>query len=535
MTISRFFRTASRLAVAALAVSAAACSAQPDGSAAEDQSEAELTSVTARSRQLKFDAYVYVERGASDQEILSAVRAQTQTAFGALRTAEIGVNSRELKDVAPKSFVKTNVTVIDTQKAGDAGTPMTRVKYRYTDSAVVPVSMARRSGLGIAVMSPSYQSQTSKILTECTDDDSEAREFQSSIWYVFNPSLAGCKAVMTKEQQAIDAETAKLSNTRTQVTKADVDRLYLPITVSLGADKTNKGASYPEYDRLYAGGVQKGAIVIGMVSGFIDHKSDDYTDSGYGEWMAQLNAAMGSRGISDGTSAGFKLVKSEPAEDISTFSVGAKKLTGLGFQDILAWETESKFPAGIADAQQADLRDQAGKKLIGHWLTFEADVEVKVGKAAETGAKIVIQTYFGHTESDIHKKAIKTSDVFIYNGHSQIGYGPLDPSNFSASDFPSSYQILFIDGCVSYNYYEKDYIPLKSGGTKNLDLITNGLEASAYRSGYAVGSLVSLLLDGTQHSYLDLLGAAEATDALRVVDGELDNKYSPTATPIVVR
>jgi hypothetical protein len=534
MTTSRFFRLASRLAVAALAVSAAACSAQATDSA-DDQSEDELTSVTARSRYLKFDAYVYVRRGASDQEILSAVRTQTQTAFGALRTAEVGVNSRELKEVSPKTFVKTDVTVIDTKKAGDVGTPMTRVKYRYTDNAVVPVSMARRSGLGIAVMSPSYKNQTSRILTECTDNDSEAREFQSAIWYVFNPSLAGCKSVMTKEQQAIDTETAKLTNKTTQVSKLDVERLYLPVTVSLGADKTNKGQSYPEYDRLWAGGVQKGAIVIGMASGFIDHQNDDNTDSGYGEWMDQLKAAMGSRGVSDGRTPGFKLVKSEPAEDLSTFTVGAKKLTGLGFQDILAMETDGRFPAGVEYAQQADLKKQVGQKLIGHWLTFEASVNVKVGTAAEAPAKVVIQTYFGHTESDVHKKLIKTSDVYIYNGHSQIGYGPLDPSNFSSSDFPASYQILFIDGCVSYNYYEKDYIPLKSGGTKNLDLITNGLEASAYHSGYAVGSLVSLLLDGTQHSYMDLLGAAEATDNLRVVDGELDNKYVPSATPIVVR
>ena len=85
---------------------------------------------------------------------------------------------------------------------------------------------------------------------------------------------------------------------------------------------------------------------------------------------------------------------------------------------------------------------------------------------------------------------------------------------------------------MSYNYYEKDYLPLKSGGTKNLDLITNGLEAPAGRSGYALGKFISRMFDGTQASYLDLLTAASATDSLRVVDGEIDNKYSPSATPI---
>src|SRR6185369_9324902 len=135
-------------------------------------------------------------------------------------------------------------------------------------------------------------------------------------------------------------------------------------------------------------------------------------------------------------------------------------------------------------------------------------------------------------DSTPHKRGIKTSDVFIYNGHSYIGYGPLDPSRFSASDFPSSYQILFIDGCVSYNYYEADYFPLKEGGTKNLELITNGLEAPAYHSGYALGRFVNLLTGGSQASYKNLLAAAEETDPLRVVDGEVDNTYKPSKKKI---
>ena len=61
-------------------------------------------------------------------------------------------------------------------------------------------------------------------------------------------------------------------------------------------------------------------------------------------------------------------------------------------------------------------------------------------------------------------------------------------------------------------------------------------------SGPAMGRFVGTLINGKQASYLDLLKAAQFTgygyawgqDALRVVDGELDNKYAPTKTPIVV-
>jgi hypothetical protein len=149
-------------------------------------------------------------------------------------------------------------------------------------------------------------------------------------------------------------------------------------------------------------------------------------------------------------------------------------------------------------------------------------------------------TYFGSgSDATPHKYAIKNSDVFLYNGHSYIGYGPLDPSNFSASDFPSSYQMLFIDGCVSYNYYNRGYWTLKSGGTKNLDMIVNGMEAPSWHSGYALGKFVATLVDGKQESYLKLLQAAVDTDeiggSLRVVDGEVDNTYKPSKTPITVR
>ncbi|MEO6418542.1 MAG: hypothetical protein ABIP39_04005, partial [Polyangiaceae bacterium] len=206
---------------------------------------------------------------------------------------------------------------------------------------------------------------------------------------------------------------------------------------------------------------------------------------------------------------------------------------GLTFQSILDAE-DGTFPSGISSyADQVAFKKAAGAKVIKHWLTLEATTKVTIGTAAPQNLGIQVYTYFGVEEDDgPYHQAIKNSDVFIYNGHSYIGYGPLDPSNFSASDFPSSYQMMFIDGCVSYNYYDKDYFPLKAGGTKNLEVISNGIEAPSYHSGLALGLFVAALVDGKQHSYRDLLVAAQETDPLRVVDGEVDNAYSPTKFPI---
>jgi hypothetical protein len=110
----------------------------------------------------------------------------------------------------------------------------------------------------------------------------------------------------------------------------------------------------------------------------------------------------------------------------------------------------------------------------------------------------------------------------------------------TADDFPGSYQIFNMNGCVSYNYYDKDYWPLKLGGTKGLDIITNGLESWVTESGQAMGRFVGGLIDGNFNSYPELLTKSQFTyygyewgmDALRVVDGELDNTYTPAEKPI---
>ncbi len=506
----------------ALSCTAVGCVADTGDTPSEED---DLTSISARSRSLAFDGYVYVAADASDDDILYAVRSETQTAFGALRNARIGVNNRELKAVDAKTFTKTKVTVVD---ENGATTPMLKVKYRYTDMAVVPVDMAKRSAIGLAVMSPDYRNQTQRILTECTANDSEAQEFSSSIWYVFDPSLPSCRTAMSAEQKTIDAANAKLADPKAQVSKAEVERLYITTTVKLGADKTNKGASYPEYDRLFTGGVQKGKLVVSMVNGFIGHaEPQDYTDSGYREWMEQLRESIKGRS--------YTIAKVDPQEDLTSFKVNGKTVKANGIEDLIAWELDGTPPADLSWSDMDALNKAVGQKLIQHWLTLDSNVTVKIGSAAQKPLTLEILTYFGSGgDAGPHKQAIKNSDVFLYNGHSYIGYGPLDPSNFSASDFPSSYQIMFIDGCVSYNYYEKDYIPLKSGGTKNLDLITNGLEAPSYHSGYALGRFVSELTSGRQPSYKDLLTVASDTDSLRVVDGEVDNAYSPKKTPITL-
>jgi hypothetical protein len=507
----------------------ALCLLAPLGCEDVSQTEDDLTSVRARSRELKFEGRVFVDAGPSDDDILRVVHQQTKTAFGPLRTSDIAVNNRELKGVDAATFVKREVLVVDTE-AGGEGVPMLEVRYTYVDDAVVPKSMASRSSLAGAVLRPDYQGERERILKECTPNDSHARDFASSLWYVFEPSLRSCGDAIQAEQATIDASREKLDDPETQVSKIDAERLYLPVTFALGADKTNDGKSYPEYDRLFSGGVKDDKLVISLINGLIDHDPDAelYRDTGYGEWLDTLQEVFASR-------PGFEVVEVEGNVDITKFELASGKEVVLGFEDIIALD-DGTAPDGLDYEEENELKGLVAKRVADRWITFELPVRVQIGDEAERDFGIQIMAFFGHAETTTpFKHAIANSDVFLYNGHSMIGSGPLDPRNFTAADFPSSYQILFIDGCVSYNYYEADYIPLKEGGTKNLDLVTNAIESPAWRSGFALGQFISTLVDGNGASWLDLLVSAEATGSgLRVVDGELDNEYDPSREPIVI-
>ncbi len=514
----------------AFAAGAAGCSVESDATDADDE---DLTSLTARSRQLSFQGIVYVEPTASTESILSAAQQQTRTAFGAFREADIAVNNRELKAIDTATFKKRTVTVVDTANPTAAGRPMLEVRYTYKDAAIVSPAYAGRSSTNSALLGPRQFAESARIIRECTADDHDAHSYP--LWYVFNPNLSKCETVMKAEDDAIRADRLKLGTgaaAADKVTKSEVDRLYWPITVKLGADKTRKGNTYPEYDRLYAGGVEQDKMVISLVYGMIDHQAPaggPQEDAGYGEWVDNLNELFKVRA--------FELTKID-GEGIAsvTLSTG-KTVSGLTFPKVLAWNNGgTDGMTGLTSAERAELKKTMGQRLYKHWVTLESKAKVKIGSGPEKDFTYKIITYFG-VESDQapHKLAIKNSDVYIYNGHSYIGSGPLDPTRFSASDFPKSYQILFIDGCVSYNYYHKGYIPLKEGGTQNLDLITNGLETPSWRSGYATGRLVATLIDGKGASYQSMLAEAEDTDRMRVVDGELDNKWRPSKTPISVR
>jgi hypothetical protein len=532
-------RTLALLLVTLAAGAGCGSADDPAGGAPQTGDEDDLTSVTARERSLAFDGYVYVAANASDATILSAVKRQNKSAFGALRNAEISANNRELAEIDAKGFVKEKVTVVDPASPGAPQKPMLRVRYRYTDRAVVPVSMAKRGAVGIAVLHGDYQAQSKRILRECTENTSHDQEFESDIWYVFNPTLSECRDAIDAEQQKIDQARAKLAHPDTEVVPAETTRLYMPVTAKLESTKTSTAKTYPEYDRLWSGGVQPGKLVVSIVSGVMadwaaGEKPELANDVGY-HMFYQMIDEIGRQ------VPGLALAGTGGA-DLGTFTVGGKTAKGVTWKDLSNWELlGSGWPAAFTTAgDRAALKKVVADTLAHHWLSFERKASVKLGSAAAKPVTLVVNAYYGaETDDAPHRQALGTSDVVVYNGHSYIGWGPLDPSRYSAASFPKSYQLFFFNSCVSFNYYEKDFFKMKEGGTKNLDMITNGLESPVYGSGPAVGRLVGALVSGKAVAYKDLLvKGAQPTevgiDALRVVDGEVDNAFKPSKVPLRV-
>ena len=499
----------------------------------------DLTSVTARERQLSFEGYVYVHPDASDAEILESVRSQTRSAFGALVTRNVMVSDRELANVDPSAFVKEPVAVFEN---GEAAYESLRVRYTNTDRAVVPKSMSNRSSMRLGLLHGDYPSQAARILTECSLNTKDEHEMKDSVWYVFNPSINSCVAAMKAERDVIAAQRQTLAEPETQVSTEELERLYIPMTASLAAVPGSDRQLYPEYDRLWSGGVEQGKLKITLLNGLIDHAAPGQTmhpidDPGYWETLSEMEVILEQH-------PDLKIVATDPPSDMSTFTVDGQTISGVTFQSFIDWEFyDWGFPQWMNQSQKLKLRKLVAERITRRWITFAKQVHVSIDDAPAKPVTIQIDLFFGvDDEPAPYMRGIRHSDVFIYNGHSFIGEGPLDPSNFTKADFPQSYQLLFIDSCLSFNYYNSDYFAFKERGTKDLDIITNALESWSDGAGIGQGRFVNALLADKQHSFVSLLKHASTVgtsyawgkDALRVVDGELDNDYAPKHTPIRV-
>jgi hypothetical protein len=92
---------------------------------------------------------------------------------------------------------------------------------------------------------------------------------------------------------------------------------------------------------------------------------------------------------------------------------------------------------------------------------------------------------------------------------------------------------MLINSCLSFNYYDEDFLNMHPGGSAKLDVVVNGLPAYWQGMGQATAAYVAGMTSGSQ-SWRQLLTSMRvnlpweyAYDPMRAVNGELDNQYTP--------
>lgn len=259
---------------------------------------------------------------------------------------------------------------------------------------------------------------------------------------------------------------------------------YQMITAKVGAQTPNQPRSYPEYDRMLADGVMSLTLGFGYVNDPDVFSPDTDSDVGaraYQTFVRQFRANWGAA------------LTEEPI-------------------------TQGEYKS----AQGSDL-------LIGHRFSGSmngAKVTVNIVMAAGIDQMEIFAKSFAHDHDD----------VFGWFGHSRVGSGfdaerfgqmvARDPAYYSIS---TDYQIIYWAGCNSYSYYTLPFFQFK-GGTKNLDIIANGLPSFfSLNAPNAMLTAQTFLNWQARTSYQELVDAIEkraaaaGTTVLVSVLGDEDN------------
>jgi hypothetical protein len=522
-----------RLAWFAPVLAVAACvTSPPDERGADD----DLTSVDGAPYTIDFDAFVDVAAGAPDDAARDAIHRELKSALGALRERGIGVADRDAqRNLATMTLARTAVTVAET------GAHLDRVRFHYHDTALVERSQLPHGPVDLTLLYGDFVARAAELIPICSDDQTTDGD---SLWYHYQPGIASCRAAIRAEQTAIDAARAKLADPAAQISAKDANRRFLATRATLVA-QTDAPETYPEHDRLwgFAGDPSRTKLVVYSFFG-VNADEGDPTDDGLVEYLRferELRKRM----------PGLRVIETSPQAWLLDFTVDGKKIEGVTWDDVERWVVDGTgFPAAVGSdpAKRAALLAQVVANFSERWIVWSQDVRVTRG-AATRDMTIEIRTWHGWEDGSadvrLHARwryleAFWNADVFSYTGHSHFGHGPLEPWEYSGANFPARYQTMLINSCLSFNYYDEDFLAMHPGGSAQLDVVVNGLPAYWRGMGAATAAYVAGVTGGAQ-SWRQVLASMRvdlpwqaAYDPMRAVNGELDNTYAPGGAAIAI-
>ncbi len=523
--------------------SSAACSSPQD----DDESAADdLTGTTSAERAIHFESQVYVAPDASDDQIKIAIARQVKTAIGALRMPKVSINDRGAQsNLDPSKWTKRVLTLKDPANPAAGTSQIMRVTFPYDDRAVVTNDLSSRTAIDFVMLADDYGRHDQPIKTECTDDPTTDTD---SLWYHYQPQSSACKTRIQNELTAISNEKRANGNADDVVGPAEANRWFMPVTARLAPKQLPSSEFSPEYDRLYGindAGRDKVVVYAFFGVDTDENNPDDYLAQEAVRFLREMLRAQ----------PNFRPVKTEPQAMLLDIYVDGRKIDGVTYDKMFGWLLDKTgYPSEVGSDQGkiADLRRQALSKLTERWIYWDLPLTVKSQNGAQSkDVTVEVRSFYGYEDGSAEARqhaqwryleAFWHGDVFLYNGHSHFGHGPLEPTMYGAQNFNDRYQIMMVNSCISFNYYHQDFLGMKPGGSKNLDMVVNGLPSYVWGGGAALARMLTGLIDGQQKSYRELLTGMRLDtpwgergyDPMRVVDGELDNQYKKASTPLTI-
>jgi hypothetical protein len=494
----------------------------------------DVTSASGRVAVIEFDSYVYASPSADNGTIQRAIQAQVKSAIGALRTPEIAIQDRDaLHNIDPATWRRETLTVASMST-------VQRIRYHYRDTALLRLPLSTRATtttqtpktIPLTMLFGDYVSRADRLRPLCSDDATTAAD---SLWFHFTPTQRQCAAAIVAESDAITRANTQLAPG--SVSQVELDRSFVTVRAELKPVATAP-ARYPEYDRLWGFGSNRTQLVVYAFFG-VDSDLRNSTDNSLVEYMRFLATVRG-------RFPGFRVTDTRPYASLLDFNVDGQTIAAT-YDDITHWIVDNNgFPSAVGNdaARRERLKQQVIDRFAERWIYWDLPMRVTRGTASRD-VTVQIRAYWGHEDGrpDWRQAArwrylegMWNGDVFLYQGHSHFGHGPLEPTGYMTNNFPADrYQIMLINSCVSFNYYDTDFLDMHPSGSRNLDMIVNGLPAYWTNMGEATGRAVIGLLDGGNKTWEALLRsmtvrppwAPSGYDPIRAVNGELDNQFDP--------
>jgi hypothetical protein len=511
-----------------------------DGTAA--QQNGDLTSIGGIAKQIDWDSFVYVPAGADTTTVQTAIVRQIKSSLGALREVGIGISDRAAQhNLDPATFIRDTVTVVDVTTGRATGT-LDRVRYHYRDTALVDKTRDPGSALAFSLLFGDYIAGAGALQPACVDEPTEP----DSLWYHFAPRRYACSRLISAEAAVIDAELAKLvPATSPQIPVADAQRRFVPVRAKL-TPIAAAPTKYPEYDRLWGFGSDRQKLIVYAFVGVESNERDSH-DLGAIEYQRLLSTLRA-------RFPNLRVTYTQPFAVLLDFYVDGVKLDGVTWDDVARWMIDDTgYPAAVAgDAQKIEaLKQQVIDRFSERFIYWTLPAATVTRGDESRPMTVEIRTFWGKEDGDPDAKrnaewryleAFWYGDVFAYAGHSHFGHGPLEPTNYSGANFPDRYQVMLVNSCLSYNYYDLDFIAMHPGGERNLEVVMNGLPAYWAGMGESTANYIAALVDGSTPSWAQLLERMRVDtswgqrgyEPMRGVNGELDNAFDPVTTPIAL-